>query len=760
MPRGISAPTQIVDEVLPMSYLEGLTMTMRKLAELTPNTFETIKLLASWGILKNEKNCDNCHIKMSLQERRSHRYIDGYVWVCRRCKVHVNIRSGSFFEGSHLQIKQLLDIIHSWSNSTPQIVAKRECTIGSWSTMVKWFNFIRGICERCLIEHPIHIGGPGMVVEIDESKFFHRKYHRGRWTDGHWVLGMIERGTNQCALVVVQDRKAETLLPLIQEFVLPRTTVITDGWAAYNHLQTLQYNHSVVNHSLNFVDPNDPSVHTNTVEGSWANCKTKFKQMHGTYEAYFESALGIVDKLFTGPLWRQIETVTHILDLNEVWFTFLGYMERFSKDPSELFSGVIMYPNFTVVDEVFNSLFNVNDDELDVLTLEALQILYFEHLQSVSSTVSTTNMVSERDFANLDRLRREKPHANTIALEGVILFSNNKTLEWLDALDFDKKKKMFEAARTSAPKMIEGFKERKRILKQKHIELLHKKRVDILNLERKKTEEISKINKDIKAFGVNCEVTVNNISNSSKIDSDLSTSSQPKKRKQSVHDDGQGTNHTLLSDPSKHIYKNGQMAAIAYNDCWYPGQVMKVILENKALVKFLHPCESHKSSCFRWPNKEDILEIENVFVFSTEFELCAKDSSGRSWFIPNVSDLHTAYKAYHNFNCDMDLVDWCRTTIKREPKVEIEDYSEAASSPDWLSLEIKTIKEENENSAGGMIDLCDGSPQEIVAEHKVIDEGALTSSMWSLQASHLIIELILNVVHPRVMELFVLSIII
>ncbi|KAG1664800.1 hypothetical protein GQR58_019668 [Nymphon striatum] len=166
------------------------------------------------------------HIKMSFQERRGRRYIDGYVWVCRRCRVHVIIRTGSFFQGSHLEIKQLLDMIHSWSNSTPQIVTKRECEIGSWYTMVKWFNLIRGICERCLIEHPARIGGPGMVVEIDESKFFHRKYHRGRWTNGHWVLGMIERGTSECALVVVQDRKAETLLPLIQEVVLPRTIVL------------------------------------------------------------------------------------------------------------------------------------------------------------------------------------------------------------------------------------------------------------------------------------------------------------------------------------------------------------------------------------------------------------------------------------------------------------------------------------------------------------------------------------------------------
>jgi hypothetical protein len=35
--------------------------------------------------------------------------------------------------------------------------------------------------------------------------------------------------------------------------------------------------------------------------------------------------------------------------------------------------------------------------------------------------------------------RREKPNANTIALEGMILFTNNKTLHWLDNLDVEKK---------------------------------------------------------------------------------------------------------------------------------------------------------------------------------------------------------------------------------------------------------------------------------------------------------------------------------
>ena len=39
--------------------------------------------------------------------------------------------------------------------------------------------------------------------------------------------------------------------------------IITDGWQAYNQLAQ----HYVVHHQLHFVDPNDPTLHTNMIEG-------------------------------------------------------------------------------------------------------------------------------------------------------------------------------------------------------------------------------------------------------------------------------------------------------------------------------------------------------------------------------------------------------------------------------------------------------------------------------------------------------------
>ena len=60
------------------------------------------------------------------------------------------------------------------------------------------------------------IGGPGVEVEIDESKFGRRKYNRGQ---GHWVFGGIERVSGKAFLVEVAQRDAATLIPLIQQYI-------------------------------------------------------------------------------------------------------------------------------------------------------------------------------------------------------------------------------------------------------------------------------------------------------------------------------------------------------------------------------------------------------------------------------------------------------------------------------------------------------------------------------------------------------------
>ncbi|CAG2250621.1 unnamed protein product [Mytilus edulis] len=51
---------------------------------------------------------------------------------------------------------------------------------------------------------PQKIGGPSLMVEIDEAKFGKRKYNRGRVVDRNWVLGGICRETKEMFLMKVE----------------------------------------------------------------------------------------------------------------------------------------------------------------------------------------------------------------------------------------------------------------------------------------------------------------------------------------------------------------------------------------------------------------------------------------------------------------------------------------------------------------------------------------------------------------------------
>ena len=101
-----------------------------------------------------------------------------------------------------------------------------------------------------------------------------------------WISACMN--TNTCMMVALEDWSEVKMLPIVVQYICPGTCIITNWWQAYNQLSQL---HNVVNHRLNFVDPNDPPMHTNTIEGSWALVKVKFCAIHGTSDALFDSYL-------------------------------------------------------------------------------------------------------------------------------------------------------------------------------------------------------------------------------------------------------------------------------------------------------------------------------------------------------------------------------------------------------------------------------------------------------------------------------------
>ena len=151
-------------------------------------------------------------------------------------------------------------------------------------------------------------------------------------------------------------------------------------------------------------------------------------------------ALGIINKVVTGPLWRVLECkdVT-ILDMNKRFRRLLSCFKDWSFNPSSVISGeAFVFDDFPPSkDNIYCSLFmesSYNDTVCEILKVlfsafhRHLEHLvedhlpggkydnYIDYLSEETTSVPKTNTVSERDFAQLDRLLREKPNAAILSL--------------------------------------------------------------------------------------------------------------------------------------------------------------------------------------------------------------------------------------------------------------------------------------------------------------------------------------------------------
>jgi transposase-like protein len=193
----------------------------------------------------------------------------------RGCRKEYSVFTHSFFFKSSLPVSKVMHLAHIWlCRGIPTFAI--AYTGHSSATITSYFSYFRQLVADSLDFVDMQIGGEDVIVELDESKFGKRKYHRGHRVEGVWVLGGVERTTERkIFLVQVPDRSAATLLPIIARHVLPGSIVHTDLWRSYFGVADLiGVSHLTVNHSQTFVDE-DTGVHTNYIEGSWAGIKIR-----------------------------------------------------------------------------------------------------------------------------------------------------------------------------------------------------------------------------------------------------------------------------------------------------------------------------------------------------------------------------------------------------------------------------------------------------------------------------------------------------
>jgi len=235
--------------------------------------------------------CATCKV-----DRQHHRIKGRPVYACDECLTQISPMAGTIFEHSSTSLRLWYYAMYLMASTRCGISAKqiqRETGV-TYKTAWRMFKQIRSLLSETDMQLE------GSAVEVDEM------YHGGRRKGGGGrklrgdrgeqtktcVMGMVERKGRVIAKTV-PDASGASLLPIVREFVMPKSTIFTDEHAPYHalsHMEDKSYQHRRINHSSKVYVMGD--VHTNTIEGFWSLVKRGIGGVyHQVSQKYLQSYL-------------------------------------------------------------------------------------------------------------------------------------------------------------------------------------------------------------------------------------------------------------------------------------------------------------------------------------------------------------------------------------------------------------------------------------------------------------------------------------
>ena len=170
----------------------------------------------------------------------------------------------------------------------------------SSKTAASFIQYAQQLVINAIDKNKEIIGEPGIIVEVDKSKFSTHKYHRGRVVASKkWVFGGIERTEERNFFAItVDNREAQTLDAVMRLYIDPGSIIYSDGWRGYIKLveKGICSQHESVNHSKNYVN-HQKSTCTNGIEGQWAVLKQHISKCQRTDD--------LLDDCLLEEVWRH-----------------------------------------------------------------------------------------------------------------------------------------------------------------------------------------------------------------------------------------------------------------------------------------------------------------------------------------------------------------------------------------------------------------------------------------------------------------------
>jgi transposase len=97
---------------------------------------------------------------------------------------------------------------------------------------------------------------------------------------------------------IIPDAKVATLMPIIQERIMPDSVVFSDSLSSYNILDVSCFKHYRINHSELFADKKN---HINGIENIWNQAKRHLRKFNGVPKDHFHLYLKECEWRFNNP---------------------------------------------------------------------------------------------------------------------------------------------------------------------------------------------------------------------------------------------------------------------------------------------------------------------------------------------------------------------------------------------------------------------------------------------------------------------------
>lgn len=210
---------------------------------------------------------------------------------CGACRQQFTARIGTVFESSHIPLHKWLQAVHLLCSSKKGISSHQLHRILEITYEAAWFmsHRIREAMRSGPLAPPV-MGGPGEVVEVDESyigkKRSAKNFANPRGKDRKMaVLTLVDR-RGEARSFHIDGTYSRAILPIIKANIDKETKIATDEGVHYSRVKKHFAEHGTVNHSAFEWARGD--IHTNTIEGHFSIFK---RGMKGVYQHCSEKHL-------------------------------------------------------------------------------------------------------------------------------------------------------------------------------------------------------------------------------------------------------------------------------------------------------------------------------------------------------------------------------------------------------------------------------------------------------------------------------------